>query len=115
MESKVLRMAFFSVMCAVLMSTLYFVFFGQGSWEGALFYATRQTEIPISKYYYTYCYLPNVHMNDAIDEALGGSIIIAVDENGIGDLLDTEPNLSTDDSSNVNFFSSGDHYSDGWH
>lgn len=43
------------------------------SWKGALWYMAEAVEKPISRYYYEYCYLPNIHSNDYVDEALNGS------------------------------------------
>lgn len=40
-------------------------------WEGVLWYMTEYLETPIARYYYEYCYLPNVHANDYVSEALG--------------------------------------------
>lgn len=108
--SKVLRGVFFGLACAILMSTLYMAFFGVGSWEGALFYASRQVEHPISKYYYTYCYLPNVHMEDGVDVSLGATL--AEDYSSI---MKTESDLSSPTSDNSSFGTENYHYSSGWY
>lgn len=109
MESeKVLKGVFLTLACAIVASTLYMAFFGYKDWEGALFYASRQIEYPISKYYYTYCYLPNVHMDDDIDESLGGTV------QSSGDMMDTESDLSSDDTDVVVFGEGDSHYSSGW-
>lgn len=42
------------------------------NWKGALWYAAEFIETPISMYYYNYCYTPNVHANDYVDDQLGG-------------------------------------------
>lgn len=108
--SKVLRGVFFTLACAIIMSVLYMAFFGFGTWEGALFFASRKVEYPISKYYYSYCYLPNVHMEDSIDLSLGGSL-----DNSYTSMMGTESDLSTDTSDNSHFSSSSfHHYSTGW-
>lgn len=110
MESeKIVHSVFMILLCAILMSTLYMVFFGTKNWEGVLFYSSRQMEYPISKYYYSYCYLPNVHMEDAIDESLGGSL-----HSNYSNLMNTEADLSLDDSDNSTFGTSYHHYSSGW-
>lgn len=119
---KILKGVFAVIGCAVLMAILYFILFGgkaidfkgttysAGSdWEGALFYASRQIEHPISKYYYSYCYLPNIHMEDSIDEALGG-VLNANYEN----IMSTESDLASDSSDNTIFSTSNHHYSSGW-
>lgn len=119
--SKVLRGIFFTLACALAMFLLYYALFGStnlsggaiagtNEWEGALFYASRQIEHPISKYYYSYCYLPNIHMEDDIDASLGASIICNYDN-----IMSTESNLSSDISDNSVFSNLYNHYSDGWH
>ena len=108
-----LKGVFFTLMCAILMSTLYMVFFGDGYWVGVLFYASRQIEYPISKYYYSYCYLPNTHMEDGTDRSLGANID--------ADLYKTPSNLESineeGDVFSTGTFSSDDfsHYSSGWY
>lgn len=111
-ESRLLRGVFFTLMCAVLMGGLYLILFGNpnGKWEGALMYSSRQIEYPISKYYYSYCFLPNVHMEDSVSKSLGGRL--KADSNNMNK---TESDLSTSDSDNDNFNSVPYHYSSGWY
>ena len=70
----------------VLAGCMYILFFGtsafnsteigtmkiRGTWKGALWYMAEALETPISRYYYEYTFLPNIHSNDYVDEALGG-------------------------------------------
>lgn len=120
--NKVLKGVFAGIGCAVLMAILYFILFGgkaidfQGKtysagsdWEGALFYASRQIEHPISKYYYSYCYLPSVHMEDSVDISLGGG-----HKADITNINKTESDLSSDNSDNALFTSIPNHWSTGW-
>lgn len=102
---------FFTMMCAVIMTGCYFLLlnYNNGNQDGALWYATRQIEHPIAKYYYSYCFLPNTHMEDGVDKALGG--ILYADNTNI---METESDLSTDTSDNCSFSSSSSHYSTGW-
>lgn len=119
---KILKGVFALIGCAVLMAILYFILFGGkainfqsttysavSDWEGVLFYASRQMEHPISKYYYSYCYLPSIHMDDSIDESLGGTL-----KAGTSNLMKTESNLSTDSSDNTSFGTGFNHWSTGW-
>lgn len=108
--SKLTKGVFFTLMCAILMAVLYMVFFGVGAWEGALFYASRQIEHPISKYYYAYCYLPNVHMEDGVDVALGATLVKDTSQ-----IMKTESDLTSDTSDNSVFTTGYYHYSSGWY
>ena len=119
--SKLLRGVFFTLMCAIIMTTLYTIFFkvpikiGDIKVNGALQYACYYMEYPISKYYYTYCFLPNVHMEDSIDDSLGADIDC---DSSDSSFRKTEADLSSDDSDNSVFgerSSSYHHYSTGWH
>ena len=82
-------------------------------WKGALWYAAEQLETPISKYYYEYCFLPNIHSNDYVDEALEG-IKDTTTYYKNGNLQLTETNLSG--NNDLYRFASHDipHYSTGW-
>ena len=83
------KAVFLALMGAVAAVILYFVLFGQmksGStgiiradpsgerWEGALFYAARAIESPISRYYYEYCYKPGILEYYYLDKDLGYDI-----------------------------------------
>lgn len=89
---------------------LYFAFFGIKDWRGVLFYASEVVESSISRYYYEYCYLPNIHMNDSIDESLGCTVA--------ADLQSTETFLGEEAGlvyNNVSYPSSLDSfYTTGW-
>lgn len=41
-------------------------------WKGVLWNAALAVEAPISKYYYEFCLVPNIHAGDYLDSALGG-------------------------------------------
>lgn len=41
------------------------------TWKGVLWYVAEYMEKPVAKYYYDYCYVPNIHQSDYVDEALG--------------------------------------------
>lgn len=87
-------------------------------WKGAIWYMARSIESPISRYYYQYCYLPNVHQNDYVDEDLGGIATSMFS----GDIQKTTSDLSSNGtlSSPHDFytFSSGTngvyYYTTGW-
>lgn len=89
------------------------------AWQGAIWYMARAIENPISRYYFQYCYLPNVHQNDYVDEALGGSKYASYYN---GNLQHTETDLSNDGTlgNPIDFYtftsnSNGIyHYSTGW-
>lgn len=84
--------AFFTIMACVVATVLYFIFFGWGNgdqfmsasgqldsktvtsnfrFKGVLFIAGETVEDSIARYYYEYCYLPNIHVNDGMDANLG--------------------------------------------
>ena len=81
-------------------------------WKGALWFAAEAMENPISRYYYEYCYLPSLHKNDYVDEALGGSKTYSTMQRTTTDLSSTP----TDDT--YNFTTGGSSvlqtYSTGW-
>ena len=84
-------------------------------WQGALWYMARAVENPISRYYYEYCYLPNIHQNDYVDQALGGTP-------NVSDIQKTETDLTRNYTKPYddlyNFPSEHDciyHYSTGWY
>lgn len=130
---NVIKNVFLVIMGVTAAMILYLVFFGtysfsgtslvgtktgnieqQTSWKGVLWYAAEAMETPIARYYYEYCYLPNIHSNDYLDEALGGTYNTDYYN---GDLQDTETDLSDDDSS-MYYFRSTDgiqYYSSGWY
>ena len=77
-------------------------------WKGLLWHAALSVEGPVSKYYHQFCFIPNVHAGDYIDEALGGSMNPSTYS---GHLFDTETDVSLYDS-DMYEFSGG--YSTGW-
>ena len=70
-------------MAVVIAAILYFIFFGatntvssetyevQGGWKGLIGVASDSIEISVSRYYYNYCFLPTLTMNDSTDSLLG--------------------------------------------
>lgn len=66
------------------------------TFRGVLWYMALAVEVPVAKYYYDFCYLPNVHANDYVDSALGGSPNSVTF--GSGRLYDTATDLFTADS-----------------
>lgn len=105
---RLVKNVFLTILGVAVASILYMVMFGFGDWEGALWYLARNVEVPISNYYYSYCFNPNIHSSDHVDVALGGF-------NGCTDLSDTEANLEDDDSDYISFGGTGFyHYSTGW-
>lgn len=81
--SKLVKDVFFTLMAVILAAILYFILFGtaqkvesetyevEGNWRGALFYASETVESSISRYYYMYCFLPSIQLNDRTDELIG--------------------------------------------
>lgn len=111
---KLLAGAFRLIGCAILMALLYAFFFGSGDWEGALFYASRQMEYPIAKYYYTYCYLPEVHMEDGTDKALGGTVSDELNSTSSVLTDDDETNSVFDGTVTFSAGGTGSFYTSGW-
>lgn len=126
--NNLVKNVFLLMMGLVAAFLVYFMLFGNRSldghniymgsanlhWKGALWYAAEQLENPISRYYYEYCYLPNIHTNDYLDEALGGTR----NTGGLyyhGSMQETRTDLSGSDDL-YTFHSTGDitHYSTGW-
>lgn len=89
--TNLVKNAFLVIMGVTVAALLYFALFGTydlngnslvgtktgnitqtSEWKGALWFAAEAMENPISRYYYEYCYLPNLHKDDYVDEALGG-------------------------------------------
>ena len=110
--SRTLKNVFLMLACTIVALLLYFIFFGvdlpaYGKWEGLIWFSARAIEQPISRYYYEYCYLPNIHSSDYVDEALGGTPVYT-------DLYDTPANLAGDVEL-YNFSGVTDFYSTGWY
>lgn len=89
--NKMVYTVFIVIMCVTIASILYLVLFGtrnlngdslvgtktgnitqNSEWMGAIWYMAQAVETPIARHYYEYCYLPNIHANDYVDEVLGG-------------------------------------------
>lgn len=115
--SNVLRGVFFTLMCAIIMALLYEIFFkvpmepNGVHVEGVIQYSALKIEHPISKYYYSYCFLPYAHMEDSTDLSLGVSL-----KSYSGTNFDKmESNLTSDSSDNIlNYGVSTKYYSTGW-
>lgn len=110
MFNSLVKNVFLMLMGSTVALILYFVFFGvnmapYGTWEGVLWWSARAVETPISRYYYEYCYLPNVYSSYYVDEALDGARIVS-------DIQDTPADLSSVDD--LYIFTGSDHYSTGW-
>ena len=78
MAEKFVKNVFLMLMGTIVALLLYRAFFGQHSggieWKGALMFAAEAIEQPISRYYFEYCFLPNIHSTDAIDRQLGCTV-----------------------------------------
>lgn len=129
--NNLVKNAFLVIMGVTVAMILYLVFFGTydlngnslvgtntgnitqvAEWKGALWYAAEAMENPISRYYYEYCYLPNLHKDDYVDEALGGSKTFST-------LQRTTTDLSSSPTDDTYSFSTGSSsvfqtYSTGW-
>lgn len=124
--NQFVKTVFLTIMGVVAAMLLYLFLFGNRNldgdnlymgtanyhWKGALWYAAEQLETPIAKYYYEYCFLPNIHSNDYVDEALDGSKSSTYYKNG--NLQLTETNLSGNNDLYTFGSSSIPHYSTGW-
>lgn len=124
---KFVKNIFLTMMGVVVAMLLYFAFFGfhlsgdsyysGNEWEGALWYAGRAIETPLSRFYYEYCYLPTVNRDNAVDSALGGTQINPLQKTE-SDLTDSSTRKSSDNysfesatsSSNISYY-----YSTGWY
>ena len=112
---NVIKEVFLIIMMTTLALILYWVFFGQpapgSGFQGVLYWMCHNIEVPISQYYYNYCYLPNMHNSDYIDMELGCKLYGKTNH---ADLSHTDYNsLAIDDMSFISYPSSG-HYSSGW-
>lgn len=135
---NLVKNVFLTIMGVTVAMILYMVFFGTtsfdgtslvgtktgnitqtSSWQGVLWYAAESIETPISRYYYEYCYLPNIHQSDYVDEALGGIKNSAYYN---GNIQQTRTDLSYDASNPcADFYNFGvsltgiPYYSTGWY
>lgn len=75
MLESFVKNVFITIMFTTIALSLYYVFFGQGSWEGALWYLSRQVEIPMAYYYHTYSYAPNTYGMVYLDLELGCTVV----------------------------------------
>lgn len=99
MAENMVKNVFLALMGAIVAIILYLIMFGWGNdanrflsnkdtnktninkeagaqvdsskFEGVIFLAAHNIEGSIARYYYEYCYLPNAHVNDGYDMALG--------------------------------------------
>lgn len=98
MAENTVKNVFLALMGAIVAVILYLIMFGWGNgdyrflstgviksdvntgvganvnktqFDGVIFIAARNIEGSIARYYYEYCYLPNAHVNDGYDMALG--------------------------------------------
>ena len=122
--NEAVKFVFLMLMGAVVAFLLYVLFFGtvsldgtelaetstdqERTWfdgytdthnEGALMYASRAIETPISAYYYYYCYLPTLYSNYSMD------VELSKDSGGISAISDAisqdKINQTDSDLSNV--------------
>ena len=109
--NDLVKNAFLMIMGATVAVILYWVFFGNGVWRGVIWFAADAVESSISRYYYEFCYLPNAHVNDYMDESLGCSIIFP-----INDIQKTTSDLSSTDlvSVPIDYTEASAVYSTGW-
>ena len=116
--NETVKFVFLMLMGAVVAFLLYVLFFGtvsldgtelagtstdqERTWfdgytdthnEGALMYASRAIETPISAYYYYYCYLPTLYSNYSMD------VELSKDSGGNSTILDAS-NLALIDKTN---------------
>ena len=137
--NKLVKTVFLVIMGVTVAMILYLVLFGTRSlngddlsntktgniqqseeWEGVLWYMGKAMETPIARYYYEYCFLPNIHQNDYVDEALGGKA--NPDMYDGTNIHKTQSNIGNDTSDPYvdlyNFINKTDgvtHYSSGWY
>ena len=98
MSENTVKNVFLALMGAIVAIILYLIMFGWGNgdyrflsmggtssdvnssvgakvntpqFDGVIFIAAHNIEGSIARYYYEYCYLPNAHVNDGYDMALG--------------------------------------------
>lgn len=74
--ATVIKEVFFVLAMMILAVTLYNVLCSYP--DGALWVISNNIQAPIAQYYYEYCYLPNIHENDAVDSALGCHVLYSV-------------------------------------
>lgn len=108
--NQMVRDAFFAIMFALIAYILYAIFFGQGAWEGALWYGARMVERPIANYYYSYTYVPNVHSGDYLDIELGCKVF---GHDDVGDITASQLYI-TDPSLASHTTYPAVHYTKGW-
>lgn len=73
-SEKVVRFVFFGLMGAIVAAVFYQIFFQieiDGHDGGALVYLSRQAEVPMAQYYYTYSYVPNTVSTEGLDKKIG--------------------------------------------
>lgn len=102
-----IKNVFLMVIGVTVALLLYHIFFGLGAWEGLIWFASRAIETPISNYYYSYCYVPDIYSSAYVDKALGGAVV--------NNIMRIPANLSVGSTDIVDFSSSTYFcYSTGW-
>lgn len=135
--NNLVKTVFLVIIAVTVAMILYMVFFGTvnfngdslvgtktgnieqtNEWQGVLWFMARAVETPISRYYFEYCYLPNIHQNDYVDEALGGTVNTSYYN---GNIQTTKTDLKYDASNPcADLYEFSDlvdginHYSTGW-
>lgn len=126
--NETIKFIFLMLMGAIIAALLYWIFFGtvtlsstdasgtyhageetagedasgfyfKSHWDGALMYASRAIETPISAYYYYYCYLPTAYNNLYMDAELcsdDNGQVSFLDAGNFLDLTKLGSDLSTD-------------------
>ena len=108
---KVVKFSFFLMMGAIVATLFYQIFFQieiDGHDGGVLVFASRQAEIPMAQYYYTYSFVPNTVSTQGLDEDLG--FTTKVD----GSTFTRSSNISLDSNveGDVNYSGTGDIFVD---
>jgi len=108
--NKLTKDVFTTIMFTTIALTLYYVFFGLGSWEGAIWHLSRQVERPIASYYHVYSYTPSAHGTAYLDMQLGCTV---AGVSNINDLTGVSLiNIAQTDMSYISY--PAKHYSSGW-
>ncbi len=113
--TELVKHSFTWLLYSLIGLTLYMIFFGcqPTGWEGLLWSSTRAVEQPVSQYYYKYCYTPNIHKTDYIDNALGYEIISNVEDSSTESCLKDQvaDNVARYNASGASSY----YYTTGWH
>lgn len=119
--NKLVKDVFLMLLGVVVALVLYVLLFGtqnfEGNtvdgvtvynrWDGALWFAARAVERPIARYYYEYCYLPQIRSTDYVDAELGCNLI--------ADIQLTPTNLASGSPDHMSYTqATGDRWGTGW-